>query len=85
MIDLTQPAPRMRSLEEAQCLIEALWRLAREQAVLIERLEKEIAELKQRIVVLEEKLGTNSRNSSLPPSCDQKASQPDETARRKRP
>lgn len=68
-IDLTQPAPRVSNLDDAQLLIEALWRLAREQA-------EEIAQLKHRILVLEEKLGTNSRNSSRPPSSDQNPSQP---------
>lgn len=76
MIDLTQPAPRVRSLDEAQGLIKALWRLAREKVALIERKEKEIAELTQRIMLLEEKLATNSRNSSRPPSSDQTAGQP---------
>lgn len=69
MIDLTQPAPQVGSLEEAQSLIEALWQLARAQAA-------KIATLEQRIAVLEEKLNTDSRNSSKPPSSDQKGSRP---------
>ena len=62
-IDLTQPAPRVRTLEEAQTLIDALWALARTQA-------RQIETLNQRIARLEERLATNSRNSSTPPSAD---------------
>lgn len=82
-IDLSQPAPRVNTLEEAQVLIEALWLLVRDQAALIERQarqigeqRKEIAQLKQRIRVLEEKLNSHSGNSSRPPSTDQKKGKP---------
>jgi len=53
-IDFQQPPPQARTLEEAQALINELWLLLRE--------------LSNRIDVLEEKLSTNSRNSSQPPS-----------------
>ncbi|NEX60191.1 IS66 family transposase [Noviherbaspirillum galbum] len=62
-IDLSQPAPRVRTLEEAQSLIDALWALAQTQA-------RQIEALNQRIAKLEERLATNSRNSSTPPSAD---------------
>lgn len=76
-IDLSQPAPRVRTLEEAQALIDALWALAQtqarrleEQARQIEQQARQIDVLNQRIAALEERLGTNSRNSSAPPSTD---------------
>lgn len=68
-LDFSRPAPRVRTLEEAQALIDALWSLVRAQA-------KEIAELKQRIEELEEKLNVNSRNSSRPPSADPNKGKP---------
>lgn len=55
-IDFRQPPPQPRTLEEAQALINELWLIVRE--------------LSQRIEVLEEKLRTNSHNSSQPPSTD---------------
>jgi transposase len=55
-IDLQKPPPQARTLEEAQLLINELWFLLRE--------------LSDRIAVLEERLSTNSRNSSKPPSAD---------------
>ena len=69
-IDLSQPAPRVRSLEEAQALIDALWALAQAQARQIEQQARQIDALNQRIQTLEERLRTNSRNSSAPPSAD---------------
>lgn len=80
-IDFSQPAPRVGTLDEAQALIEVLWLLVRDQAALIERQTQEIAELKQRIQVLEEKLNANSRNSSRPPSRDLKKGKPGISAR----
>lgn len=62
-LDFSKPAPRVRNLEEAQQIIDALWfHIAKLQAV-IERQSAEIADLK-------EKLNTNSSNSSKPPSSD---------------
>lgn len=83
-IDLSQPAPCVRTLEEAQVLIEQLWELLHvfvtrneEQAQLLARqaqlLAKQariIEEQARRIDALEEKLRTDSRNSSTPPSAD---------------
>ena len=54
--DFQKPPPQARTLEEAQSLINALWLLLRQ--------------LSDRIDVLEERLATNSRNSSTPPSAD---------------
>lgn len=76
--DLSQPAPRVHTLEEAQALIDALWALARSlqqqvesQAKQIETQRKQIEAQARRIELLEEKLNTHSRNSSRPPSSDQ--------------
>lgn len=69
-IDLSQAAPRARTLEEAQTLIDALWALAQAQARTIEEQARQIEALNQRIAKLEERLATNSRNSSTPPSAD---------------
>jgi transposase len=69
-IDLSQPAPRVRTLEEAQTLIDALWALAQAQARTIKEQARQIEALNQRIAKLEERLATNSRNSSTPPSAD---------------
>jgi len=55
-LDLTQPAPKPQSLEEAQQLIELLWQL--------------LADLSRRQSELEEQLATTSENSSQPPSQD---------------
>lgn len=83
-LDFTQPPPKPQTLKEAQEIINALWkfcgqleatcaklsaRLDEQQAkieaqqIKIEAQQKEIRELK-------EKLNTNSRNSSKPPSQD---------------
>jgi transposase len=69
-IDLSQPAPRVRTLEEAQTLIDALWVLAQAQARTIEAQARQMEALNQRIAKLEERLATNSRNSSTPPAAD---------------
>jgi transposase len=58
-LDFTQPAPRIKTLEEAQKLIDVLWSLC-----------AEIPKLQKRIEELEEKINTNSNNSSKPPSSD---------------
>src|ERR1039457_5697821 len=58
-----KPIPQASTLEEAQKLINDLWSISVEQATRIEALLKRIEEL-------EEKLNTNSRNSSKPPSTD---------------
>lgn len=71
-IDLSQPPPQVKTLEEGQALINVLWSMLREQ--------------EKRIEVLEEKLNTNSSNSSKPPSPDQgkrKSSKPHAASGRK--
>src|SRR5436190_23527348 len=55
-LDFTQPAPRAKTLEEAQEIIDLLWSM--------------LGELSKRIEELEERLRTNSKNSSKPPSSD---------------
>jgi len=55
--------PQASTLEEAQQLIDVLWSKLHEQMQRLEEQSKRIAEL-------EEKLKTNSRNSSKPPSLD---------------
>ena len=59
----TSPQPKTTTLEEAQALIH-------EQSKQIERLLKQLDAQSKRIAELEEKLGTNSRNSSKPPSTE---------------
>jgi len=56
--DFSQPAPRAKSLEEAQQIIDALWDCQSQKT------------LASKITDLEEKLNTSSNNSSLPPSSD---------------
>lgn len=62
-LDLSQPPPQARTLEEAQAIIDALWLLLRRQA-------QQIEEQAKRIEALEERLNANSRNSSRAPSSD---------------
>lgn len=73
-IDLSQPAPRVKTLEEAQTLIDGLWALLQEQTKRFEEIiaaqAKQIEWQAKRIAELEEKLNTNSKNSSKPPSSD---------------
>lgn len=75
-IDLPQPPPQAKALEQAQALIEALWPLLREHAAQIERQAKLIEQQARRIEALEEQLRANSRNSSKPPSTDQGKGKP---------
>lgn len=75
-IDLSQPPPRAKTLEQAQALIEALWPMLREQAAQIERQAKLIEQQTRRIEALEEQLRTNLRNSSKPPSTDRGKGKP---------
>ncbi|XSG84913.1 MAG: DUF6444 domain-containing protein [Methylohalobius sp. ZOD2] len=55
-LDLTRPAPRPKTLEEAQQIIDGLWEV--------------VGGLKARLDELEEQLQTGSDNSSRPPSQD---------------
>lgn len=61
--EIAKLPPQAKTLEEAQELIDALWAITVEQAKQIEKMSKRIEEL-------EDKLNTNSRNSSKPPSSD---------------
>lgn len=58
-----EPTPQVATLEEARRLIHVLWRKLAEQSKQIEAQAKQIK-------ALEERLNTNSRNSSKPPSTD---------------
>jgi transposase len=72
-LDFTKPAPKAKTLEEAQTIIDALWSLCAEIPLLkakIAEQEIKIAEQQKKIEELEEKLKTNSKNSSKPPSSD---------------
>src|SRR5713101_4609303 len=61
--DFSQPAPRAKTLEEAQEIIDLLWSMLGE-------LSKRVEGQSKRIEELEERLRTNSQNSSKPPSMD---------------
>jgi transposase len=76
-LDFSQPPPRPKTLEEAQDIIDALWKfcgeLSRridEQQKIIEAQQKEIEAQQKEIEELKEKLNTNSNNSSNPPSSE---------------
>jgi transposase len=84
-LDFSQPTPKPTTLEECHALIEGLWQfcfqLQKSNQELREELkqilDKEIPELKNEVSVLKkenaelkEKLNTNSKNSSRPPSSD---------------
>ncbi len=72
-IDFTQPPPVVETLEEARGLIAALWALCAEIPVLKKQIEvqqKQIVAQQKEIEILKEKLNTNSKNSSKPPSSD---------------
>ena len=61
--DFSKPAPQAQSIQEAQQIINALWDNA------IDSQTTELA-LNSKITDLEEKLNTNSNNSSISPSLD---------------
>lgn len=62
-LDFSGPAPRAKTLEEAQEIIDLLWSMLGE-------LSKRVEAQSKRIEELEERLRTNSQNSSKPPSTD---------------
>jgi len=66
-----EPAPQVATLEEARQLIHVLWLKLAEQSKQIEALVLQVEAQAKQIKALEEKLNTNSRNSSRPPSTDQ--------------
>jgi transposase len=76
-MDFTQPPPKAKTLKEAQQIIDALWVFCRELSIRVDEQEKQIkAQQKQieaqkkEIESLKEKLNTNPKNSSKPPSSD---------------
>jgi len=62
-LDFSQPAPQAKTLEEAQEIINVLWSVLGE-------LSKRVEAQSKRIEELEERLRTNSKNSSKPASAD---------------
>ena len=76
-MDFTKPAPKARTLEEAQEIINALWKFCGELLKRIDNQQKEIDELK-------EKLNTNSMNSSKPPSSESFKKKPKKKKKSKR-
>lgn len=62
-LDFTKPPPQARSLGEAQSIIDAAWNAYSE-------LESQHQKATEKLSTQQEKLNTNSKNSSLPPSSD---------------
>ena len=62
-LDFNQPVPQPKTLEEAQQVINALWNRSSD-------FKKNELTLLSKITHLEEKLNTNSTNSSKSPSSD---------------
>lgn len=83
-MDFTQPPPKAKTLKEAQQIIDALWCFCRELSIRVEDQQRQIEDQqrliedqrnqiqaqKKEIELLKEKLNTNSKNSSKPPSSD---------------
>ena len=65
-----EPAPQVATLEEARQLIHVLWLKLAEQSKQVEALVLQVEAQAKQIEALQEKLNTNSRNSSKPPSTD---------------
>ena len=61
--DFTQPAPKPQSLDKCYQVIDGLWEAMKQS-------QNECTKLSQLLEHSEEKLQTNSRNSSIPPSAD---------------
>jgi transposase len=70
LFDFSAPAPQARTLEEAQDLINVLWKLCGQMQAKLIVLEAESIALKDRVKKLEEQSRTNSSNSGKPPSND---------------
>ena len=68
--DFTQPSPAVGTLEEAQAIIDLLWLLLGELSRQVKSQTQQIEAQAKRIEELEERLRTNSNNSSKPPSSD---------------
>jgi transposase len=69
-MDFTQPPPKAKTLEEAQEIINALWKFCGELLRRVDEQQKKIEAQQKEIDELKEKLNTNSNNSSKPPSTD---------------
>lgn len=69
-IDITGSAPKATTLAEANQLISRLWSLVAPLSAQIEALTEQNKKLQEKVISLEEKKRTNSKNSSLPPSKD---------------
>lgn len=83
-MDFSGPPPQAKTLEEAQEIINVLWKICGDFSNRIKQLEEENAQLKQRLSNVEEKLNTNSRNSSTPPSSDKNKAKADRRKKKKR-
>ena len=75
--NFSQPAPHPETLEACHALIDKLWAVVGDLSAQVEPLtsllaaqKTQIAELESELARLKEKLGTNSSNSSKPPSSD---------------
>jgi hypothetical protein len=64
-------APQAKTLEQAQAIINELWEMVCSQKIQLDILSALVDQQAKRILELEEKLNTNSTNSSVPPSKDQ--------------
>ncbi len=69
IFDFTQPAPKPKSLDKCYQVINDLWEAMKQG-------RNECDKLSQLLENAEEKLQTNSRNSSKPPSADTHKIQP---------
>lgn len=69
-MDFTKPPPKARTLEEAQDIINILWKFCGELSKRIDEQQKLIETQQKEIEELKEKLNTNSKNSSKPPSSE---------------
>lgn len=76
-MDFSGPPPQAKTLEEAQQIINVLWEICGQLTKRCDGLEKRVHEL-------EEKLRTNSRNSSNPPSSDKHQGNPDGRKKKRR-
>jgi transposase len=83
-MDFTKPAPKARTLDEAQEIINALWKFCGELSKRIDEQQKIIETQKKEIAELKEKLNINSRNSSKPPSSEPFKKKPKKRKRSKR-
>ena len=66
-LDFTQPAPKPGTLKECHKLIEVLWAALAKLSDDVNQLRQENIFLKETVAALEEKLNSNSKNSSKPP------------------